>query len=406
MESYTKKTKITTHKPLVKSRLLRYGLVLLSMMQAHWPTLVAGAATAAAATLFGEKGHLSFLSEEIETLIAKDNPQETIDYLKNKIDEYHQWKNNYQKKESTEFPSYLYLQLAKAQESAGDDIDKVIATYKTVLSYNSSYGAINPLIEALIWLYQNTSEKEYLEAIQNKLISRNNNARVIAIAFEATNHWPAFEFFLDSSVSEVDNPVSWAYTINHGLKKNNVWQDRFLKYSQSNPRLTGYVFQQYKKNAQHHLKQKDYRKAVEIYRKIVRLCGPNQDKITYEYKICQILFLDGQYKKSIVELDLLIKDSQSSNRILTQQAILLKGRSFVHLGQMDRAIDTFLTLMIEYPEAKQAPKANFFMGYSYMLQGKFELATESLTLVVKDYPKSSYASKARICLSRIKSMGQ
>ena len=60
--------------------------------------------------------------------------------------------------------------------------------------------------------------------------------------------------------------------------------------------------------------------------------------------------------------------------------------------------------MIEYPETKQAPESNFFIGYCYMLQGKFEEATESFNLVLKDYPDSTYASKSRLCLTRIKNM--
>jgi TolA-binding protein len=74
------------------------------------------------------------------------------------------------------------------------------------------------------------------------------------------------------------------------------------------------------------------------------------------------------------------------------------------LGEMDRAQGVFLELMIDYPETKQAPEANFFIGYCNMLQGKYKEATEALNMVVKDCPQSSYASKARLCLTRIKRM--
>ncbi|MCK4795065.1 MAG: tetratricopeptide repeat protein [Desulfobacteraceae bacterium] len=83
---------------------------------------------------------------------------------------------------------------------------------------------------------------------------------------------------------------------------------------------------------------------------------------------------------------------------------MLKGQAYVHLGDINQAMDTFFVLLLEYPEAKQGPEANFFVGYCYMLQGKFDEATEALNLVVWDYPESSYVSKARSCLARIKSI--
>jgi TolA-binding protein len=83
---------------------------------------------------------------------------------------------------------------------------------------------------------------------------------------------------------------------------------------------------------------------------------------------------------------------------------MLKGQAYIQLGDTDRAKEEFLTLMIEYPEVKEAPEAIFFMGYCYMLQSKFGEAAETLNLVMKDYPDSSYIDKARSNVSRIKSM--
>jgi TolA-binding protein len=76
----------------------------------------------------------------------------------------------------------------------------------------------------------------------------------------------------------------------------------------------------------------------------------------------------------------------------------------VHMEDINRALDAFFALMIEYPESKQAPKANYLIGYCEMLQGRFEEAVEAFNIVVQEYPQSDSASEARLYLDRIKNM--
>ena len=103
-------------------------------------------------------------------------------------------------------------------------------------------------------------------------------------------------------------------------------------------------------------------------------------------------------------MEIFVKDNKAAHRTLVIKAIMLEGRAYVQVGNIDRAIETFLTLLIEYPRTKQATEANFFIGYCYMLQGKFRQATEAFNLLVKDYPESDYVAKAESYLARIKKM--
>ena len=83
---------------------------------------------------------------------------------------------------------------------------------------------------------------------------------------------------------------------------------------------------------------------------------------------------------------------------------MMKGRAYIQLGEIEKATAEFLSLMTEYPETKQAPEANFFIGYCYMLQSKFDLAKKALEHVVEYYPQSGFANKAELFLTRIDEM--
>ena len=111
----------------------------------------------------------------------------------------------------------------------------------------------------------------------------------------------------------------------------------------------------------------------------------------------------GEYEKALVELDKFIAEYKSEKRGVVKDAFLMKGKVYIQLGKIEKAVDEFLTVSLEYPETEQAPEASFFIGYCRMLEGKFGQAKEAFTLVVTQYPQSSYSNKAKLCLERIDS---
>jgi TolA-binding protein len=84
----------------------------------------------------------------------------------------------------------------------------------------------------------------------------------------------------------------------------------------------------------------------------------------------------------------------------------MKGRSCLWLGEFDKALDSFVTLIMEYPEAKTMPEVTFAVARCYMLQSDLGTARAALDSVAKDYSDSEYATKARELITRIDKMTQ
>jgi len=352
------------------------------------------------------KGYMDKLVEEAETEIKEMEPQQAVDFLEKKIFQYEQQKEKdpddigLQRKLLV---ADLHFLLAKAKGAAGAPVQDVIAEYKRSISrmlWRTNYGPAN-----FLWLFENAPSNDYVDVV--KSFARNTNILSYNIYhiiehFESSGNWGAFKLFLDTVFSEVDNPAYYAVVVAKGLKKDGVWANKFSKYSRSNPELTGFLFRKQEETARKYIAQKNFGKAAEIYRNIIGQFGPNQQKSVYELKLYECLFNGSQYDSVVHDLDSFIKNNKATNRVLACKAIMLKGQAYVQLGDFDQAMDAFVVIAIEYPETRQAPEANFFIGYCYMLQGKFDEAAEAFNIVVKDYPGSSCASKARSSLIRIK----
>ena len=407
MRSILKKTKEDSGRNSMRMRLLKISLVILSVVQGHWPAIACGAATITAAAMFGDKGYMIRLAKQARTMIAEHRPQEAITFLEGKIAEYNQWRqgNLDKAQRSDSMLPDLFLQLARTKETMGAPIKETIAAYESSVSLTNKSAAT-----AMLWLFAHISTEEYTDVVRKSIQNTINDKDVskdlygIIKEFEKSDNWAAFKLFLDIAMAEVTDPVALAQHANICFSKGSPWQAKLLEYCRRKPELTGFVVQEHEKNAQEYFDSRDYRKAAEIYRDIISIYGRDQKKLIYEYKVCDCLFLSGQYENAISKLERFIADNRAANKFLAIQAILLKGKTYIQLGEINRAIDIYLTLMIEYPETKQAPESNFFIGYCYMLQGKFEEATESFNLVLKDYPDNTYASKSRLCLTRIKNM--
>ena len=193
----------------------------------------------------------------------------------------------------------------------------------------------------------------------------------ISGCLESKKDWATFESFLDVTFNVSKNPFTSARLIERVLSKNDIWNKEYLAYCTSKSMLADYV---------------------------------TTRRSESEFEFCKTFFDTGRYQAAIPELDKFIGKNKGVNRNLSARAMLMKGQCYIQLGEMDKAVNQFSTLTVEYPDAEYAPEANFFAGYCHMLQGKFKQAKEALNLVVKDYPQSSYANKAKLCLMRIESM--
>jgi tetratricopeptide (TPR) repeat protein len=353
-------------------------------------------------------GYVTGLTEEAEAAIKELKPQDAAVFLEKKISEYEKWRaRNISeiKLYDEQLSSDMYFLLARAKEATKAPAQEVIEMYERAVSRPHRPSKFIPA--ALLWLSEKIPTNEYIDVVKKCIRNSYEPSYYIYRItgfFESKENWSAFELFLDAVLSEVDDPVNYFAVVDKALKKNGAWADKFSQYCKSKPELTGFVFRDYEQNVRNRIEQENFKEAVKIYREIIKQCGPNQNKSIYEFKVCECLFNDNLYQDAVNELDSFIKNNKTTNRTLISKAFMLKGQAYVQLGNVNQAADTFLTLLIEYPETKQAPEANFFIGYCYMLQGRFPEATEAFNLLMKDYPQSSYVAKAESYLSRIKNM--
>jgi tetratricopeptide (TPR) repeat protein len=355
-------------------------------------------------------GYVAKLAEETENIVKELEPEEAVVFIEKKIADYERWRTknlSHVKSRDKRMSSDIYVLLARAKEAAGAPIRDVIATYKQSVSQPQKPSNYIPV--ALLWLFEKTPTEEYINVVRECVRNSDDPSRNIydvAKYFEPSGSWTAFELFLNAMFSEVNDTTSYARLVANGLEDDGVWADKFLEYCRNKPELTEYLFRKHEKIAGKYIAKKNFKKAAEIYRDIIKQCGPHQQKSIYEFKLYECLFNSGQYDSVIHGLDSFIKNNKNTHKLLISKAIILKGQAYVQLGDIDRATDAFFTLTVEYPEVKEAPEANFFVGYCYMLQDEFDEATEAFNIVVKDYPESSYANKASLSLIRIKDMSE
>jgi len=294
--------------------------------------------------------------QEAEAIAKKQGHQEARAFLEERIAEYEKWKK--ENPNDSNFPynimaSDLYVLLAKTNIQ---NLDNVQDTYGNIRKQAKSRG-----------------------------------------------NWAAFKLFLDIVFSKAKDTTSSAKSVEPGLSKDSAWAKNYFNYCKGKSELIRYLVEKDSVVAEEYIAKEEYKKAAEIYRDIIKRYDSDQHQSELELKVCECIFNSGEYQSAISELDRFIAKSKVTNRRLAKKAMLMKGRCYIQLSEISRASDEFFALITEYPEAKEAPDANFFIGYCHMLQKRFEQAIEAFDVVVQKHPDSSYANRARMCMMRIKS---
>lgn len=349
---------------------------------------------------------------EAEAQASKLSPERMIDFLEKKISLYHQWRVRNldtlvccDRKISPD----VYFLLGQSMESAGRPQKDVAKIYQRALACVTVRSRHVP--EMLLWLHRNVPASEYREIVRT--FARGNSVLAYdlyhaARYFAASDNWPAFcdlmNCILSDSSAVADRAPLYASVVAKALENTPNWVYKFQDYCNQKSELMAYTFHEQISKAEGQLARQDYEGAAKTYQQIASQCGPNQNKAVYEFAVCDCLFRSDRYDVAIKEIDSFIQRNRMTNPGFVCKAVTLKGQAYVHLGDFDRAIDEFLTLLIEQPESNEASEAGFFIGYCYMLQGKFDEAKDAFDLVVKEYPESSFTSKADLYLTRIKNM--
>ena len=180
-----------------------------------------------------------------------------------------------------------------------------------------------------------------------------NVAANVCNYFELKKNWAKYEQFLDTLFAEAKYPYDWTVFVESCLSdKTNRWAKEYFNYLDSRPRLK---FSRDCLTAQRYAADEKFLKAAELYRDIMNRCGPEDDKGAFEFQVCRCSFEGGQYRQAIPELERFIRNNKATHRSLVKEAMLMKGRALIQLGELDKAVDSFFTMMIEYPETKEAP---------------------------------------------------
>jgi len=351
--------------------------------------------------------YLSGVTLKAKMMVRQQKSEAAIRFLQGNLEAYTHWheRHPYNEVVASDLIPEAYFQLAKIKEAVGASNKDIAQAYSKTFG-PSHLDYIPERVTALIWLLDNGLINEHTEIIKSFTTSCDsrepftNIVRCVCNHFESKKDWSKFEQFLDTLFANSKQPSDWAVFIESYLSdKTNRWAKDYSKYLDSKPRLK---FGRDCIVAEKYLADGKFKKAAELYEDVVKRCGPTDNKGVFEFKLCECLFSEGEYLKAAFRLENFIANYKASPGDLVKEAMLMKGRIYVKLGELDKAIETFLGLMMEYPEMKNLPEVNFFVGYCYMMQDKFKDAVEVFDCLVKDHPDSPYASKARMCITRIK----
>jgi len=348
---------------------------------------------------------------QADLMVREQRSQAAVKFLEGNLAAYRRWLAKYPFDDvvAEDMLPEIYFQLAKAKETSGAPMKDVADAYSNTF-YPSRFDYIPERVAALTWLVENERTDECVKAIESFTQGHDTRAcfknvvTQVCEHFELEKDWAKFQWFLDILFTRAEYPYDWVVFVESCLgNKTNRWAKAYYTYLDSKPRL---LFGRDCIIAEKHVTEEKFARAVELYQDIVNRCGPDDDKEMFEFELCKCLFYGGKYHEAVARLESFIANNKATHRSLVKEAMLMKGRAHVQLSETDEAIDDFFALMIEYPETKEAPETNFFVGYCYMLQGKFELASDAFDCVIKGYPSSVYSSKARLCMTRIKNMTQ
>jgi tetratricopeptide (TPR) repeat protein len=349
------------------------------------------------------------VAAEAAKMLTAGQPEAAMKFLECNMGAYTRWRKQHpQDKTATaeDLPA-AYFQLAKAREAAGAPKADIADAYgRTFTSFSGRWSPQQTA--ALTWLFENDRAKEYSEAIascaqtEEITVPCKTVIREVCRHFESNDDWPRFELLLDTLFARARHPAEWSVFIESCFKQESgPWAEKYAAYLKRRPRLE---FERDCIVAGMNMAEEDFTKAAQLYGDIVDRCGPEDDKGLFQFNLAACLWHQGKYRTSVPVLDSFVSGNKATHGRQVQEALLMKGRCHLHLGQMDQAVEPFLALTIEYPEAKYAPEAAYLVGYCYMLQSAFERATQALDIVIRDYPRSDPADKARMSLARIKDM--
>jgi TolA-binding protein len=299
---------------------------------------------------------------------------------------------------------HIYFQLANARKAVGASKESIAEAYSKAFGPSNLSSAQERSV-GLRWLLQNGFKDDLTEAIKSFAQEGPPNRALIDDVcrhLESEEDWAGFELFLDTLFTQAKNPAEWMMVVESSLSdKTNRWAKGYFSYIAGRPALK---FSRDCAAAERYLADEEYEKAARLYKDIVNRCSSTDDKALFEFQLCKSLFYADRPAEVIAMLESFTASYGATHSRMAADALLMKGRLYLQLREIDQALNAFRRVASEYPRTEQVPEAEFFVGYCYVLSNRRQEAAQALAKVAQDYPDSGWASKARLCLARTETM--
>jgi arylsulfatase A-like enzyme/TolA-binding protein len=146
-------------------------------------------------------------------------------------------------------------------------------------------------------------------------------------------------------------------------------------------------------------KLKDYPKAVEISKKLLKKFPQRKEASSWQLLIGEFLYRAQKYEQAIKELNELLANYPKSEEV--PQGKLLLGLCNLMKGENKLAQGLFQKLIKDYPRHKLLSQAQFLLAYSYMQEEKYSQAQKEYQEIIDKCSRSPYLKEARRLVERI-----
>jgi thioredoxin-like negative regulator of GroEL len=355
---------------------------------------------------------MEHVAQKARKMVGEAKADDAIRFLQANLAAYEHWQQQhpYHDVMAEQSLPKVFYQLAKAKQAAGLPQKDIAETFTKVF-LPSRFNTVPEQTGALIWLVEHERTNEYTQVI--KLLTQAPEvdestaevARGVCRDFALRQKQDRFEHFLDTVFSVAEYPYVWAMVIESCPKpETEPWLKKYSEYIDSR---SGLKLGRDRAIAGRYAAEEKYGEAAGLYSDVLGRCGPEDDKENVEFLLCKCLFDASRHREAASRLESFINRNRTTvSKDMIKQSLLMKGRSCLWLGEFDKALDSFVTLIMEYPEAKTMPEVTFAVARCYMLRGDLGTARQALDCVAKDYSDSEYAAKARELITRIDKMTQ
>jgi TolA-binding protein len=258
----------------------------------------------------------------------------------------------------------------------------------------------------LLWLHTHGTAGQYDAAVES-LCRHPDLPHLLPIVVDeiaSAGDSAVLERFIEVLFRTVPESAEMTEALYNATAWNAKAREAYLTCCRSRPDLSRHASVYDLQRGRRLFEKGDFSNAAAFFRQVYPLYPPGEVRMLLQYRMSESLSKAGRHAEAIASLDQLLQPAQPIGRALAARALQLKGQCHIAVGESDKAVGAFVTIIAEYSETPNAPEVAFLIGYCYALQGDFARAKEAFHCVVRQYPGSEYAQKATMYIRRIEAM--